>query len=261
MVEIHRIQTKVFQNRIKIKMDLKNKIAVVTGGSSGIGRAISVALAKEGCKVVFTYNSNEKGANETLKEIGKDGFKFKADMHEEKDLESLFDFVKEKFGKLDILVNNAGANRPRALFDTEVWKEIFQVNLFSAVFCSGRAVELMKDGGKILNTSSVYAEGKACFKGLPAYGASKAAINHFTQTMAKNFAPKVLINAIAPGYVQTPLWGEITKKEFEKSGKEQLIERMIQSEEIANMAVSIIKNDAMTGEIVVVDGGISLKTV
>lgn len=242
-------------------MDLKNKIAVVTGGSSGIGQAISIALAKEGCKVVFTYNSNEKGADETLKEVGKDGFKFKADMHEEKDLETLFDFVKEKFGKLDVLVNNAGVNRPRDLFDTKVWKEIFQVNLFSTVFCSGRAVELMKNGGKILNISSIFGFGNACWKGLPAYGASKATINHFTQTMAKNLAPKILMNAIAPGYVQTPLWGDKTDKEFEDSGKEQLIERMIKPKEIADMAVAVIKNDAITGEIVVVDGGLSLKTV
>ncbi|HTK03806.1 MAG TPA: SDR family oxidoreductase [Alphaproteobacteria bacterium] len=187
--------------------------------------------------------------------------KFKADMRNEEDLENLFKFVKEKFGKLDILVNNAGANQPRDLFDSKVWKEIFQINLFSTVFCSGKAIELMKDGGKILNISSIYGDGKACWTGLPAYGAAKAAVNHFTQTMAKNFAPKILVNAIAPGYVRTPLWGDKTEKEFEDAGNEQLIERMMKPEEIADIAVAVIKNDAMTGEIVVVDGGISLKTV
>lgn len=176
-------------------------------------------------------------------------------------MEALFNFVKEKFGKLDILVNNAGINRPRELFGMDTWRETFQVNLFSAVFCSGKAAELMKDGGKILNISSIYAEGKACFKGLAAYGASKAALSNFTQVLAKNLAPKVLVNAIAPGYVKTPLWINTSEEEFNKSGKEQLIERMIKPEEIANMALAIIKNDAMTGEVVVVDGGISLKTV
>ncbi len=242
-------------------MDLKNKIAVITGGSSGIGKAIVIALAKEGCKVVFTYNSNEKGANETLKGAGEKAIKFKADSNEEKDLMAVFDYVDKEFRKLDILVNNAGVNRPRDLFDTKVWKAVFQVNLFATVYCSGRAVELMKNGGKILNTSSIFGEGKACWKGLPAYGASKAAINHFTQTMAKNFAPKILVNAIAPGYVKTPLWKDTTEEGFVESGKEQLIGRMIKPEEIAEMAVAIIKNDAMTGEIVVVDGGLSLKTV
>ncbi len=242
-------------------MDLKDKIAIVTGGSSGIGQAISIALAQAGCKVAFIYNSDEDGAQETLKRIGKDGIKFKVDMHDEKNIQAAFDSIRKKFGKLDILVNNAGINRPRDLFDVGVWKEIFQVNLFASVFCTGKAVELMKDGGRILNISSIYAEGKACQKDLPAYGASKAAISHFTQVMAKNLAPSILINAIAPGYVKTPLWKGASEEQFEKSGKEQLIGRMILPEEIAQMAVAVITNDAMTGEVVVVDGGISLKTV
>ncbi len=243
-------------------MDLKNKVALVTGGSSGIGKAICIALVKEGCKVIFTYNSNEKGANETLNDLDVEtALKFKVDMRDEDEIGKLFDFVKEKFGKLDVLVNNAGANRPRDLFDTKVWKEIFQVNLFSLVSCSEKAIELMENGGKILNISSIYGDGKACWNGLPAYGASKAAVNHFTQTLAKNLAPKILVNALAPGYVRTPIWGDKTDKEFEESGKEQLIERMIKPEEIAEMAVAVIKNDAMTGEIIVVDGGVSLKTV
>ncbi|TAJ14187.1 SDR family NAD(P)-dependent oxidoreductase, partial [Patescibacteria group bacterium] len=95
-------------------MNLKDKVAVITGGSSGIGKAISIALAKEGCSVVFTYNANEGGANEVLAQIGKNASKFKVDMGNEKEIETLFDFIKKKFGKLDILVNNAGIkNRPR----------------------------------------------------------------------------------------------------------------------------------------------------
>lgn len=245
-------------------MKLKDKVVLVTGGSSGIGKAIVIAFAKENCNVIFTYNSKEKESEDIVKEVMQLGVKVlsvKVDMHSEEDIEKLFDQVKEKFKTLDILVNNAGINRPRDLFDTKVWKEIFQVNLFSVVFCTGKAVKLMKNRGKILNISSIYAEGKACWKGLPAYGASKAAISHFTQTMAKNLAPKILINAIAPGYVKTPLWMETSEEDFEKSGKEQLIERMIMPEEIAEMAVAIVKNNAMTGEVVVVDGGISLKTV
>lgn len=235
-------------------MYLKNKIALVTGGSSGIGKAIVENLVKEGCKVIYTYNSHELGGVETA-------FKFKVDLHDEDSMQKLFDFVDKKFGKLDILVNNAGVNRPRGLFNPEDWREIFQVDLFSIVYVIGKAVELMKGKGKILNITSVYSEGKACFKGMAPYGAAKAALNHYTQMLAKNLAPGILVNAVAPGYVQTPLWGEKTHKEFEESGKEQLIERMIQPEEIAEMAIAVIKNDAMTGEIVMVDGGVSLKTV
>ncbi len=242
-------------------MDLKDKIAVVTGGSSGIGQAISVALVKQGCKVIFTYNSNEDGAKKTLKILGKSGIKYKVDLHKEEDMDKLFDFVKKEFGKLDILVNNAGANRPRDLFDTKVWREIFQINLFALVYCTDKAVKLMKTGGKVLNISSIYADAKACWKGLPAYGAAKAAVSHFTQTMAKNLSPKILVNAIAPGYVRTPLWKDTTEEGFKESGKEQLIERMIKPSEIAHMATAILENDAMTGEVVIIDGGISLKTI
>lgn len=245
-------------------MNLKSKVVLVTGGSSGIGKAIVIALAKEGCNVVFTYNSKKAESEDLVKEIKSlsiEALAIKVDMHSEDEIKKLFEVVEEKFNTLDVLVNNAGVNKPRDLFDTKVWKEIFQVNLFSVVQCTGLAVKLMKNGGKVINISSVYAEGKACWKGLPAYGAAKAAISHFTQTLAKNLAPKILVNAIAPGYVKTPLWKDTSEEDFEKSGQEQLIERMIMPEEIAQMAVAIVKNDAMTGEVVVVDGGISLKTI
>lgn len=245
-------------------MNLKDKVVLVTGGSSGIGKAIVYAFAHEGSNIIFTYNSKKAESETIVKEIEQLGVRVlavKADMHSEDDIKKLFAHVKDKFKMLDILINNAGINRPRDLFDTKVWKEVFQVNLFSVVLCTEKAVGLMGNGGKVLNISSIYAEGKACWKGLPAYGASKAAISHFTQTLAKNLAPKILVNAIAPGYVQTPLWVDTSEEEFKESGEEQLIERMIQPEEIADMAVAVIKNDAMTGEIVVVDGGLSLKTI
>lgn len=242
-------------------MVLKRKVALITGASSGIGQAIAVELAKKGCTVIFTYNSNGKGADETLKKLGNKGSKFKVDMYDESRVEDLFSFVKKKAGNLDILVNNAGINRPRGLFKVEDWKEIFQVDLFSVISVTGQAVKLMKGRGRILNITSVYGDGKACYKGIAPYGAAKAALNHYTQMLSKNLAPKILVNAIAPGYVKTPLWGEKTEKEFEESGMEQLIERMINPSEIAHMAVAVIESDAMTGEIVLVDGGISLKTV
>lgn len=242
-------------------MNLDKKIALVTGASSGIGKAIALSLATKGATVVFTYNSNKKGADEVLAAVGKKGMMVKVDMRNDNEIIELFTSIKKTYGKLDILVNNAGVNRPRDMFDPSVWKEVFQINLFSLVLCTGEAIKLMNDGGKILNISSVYGDGKSCWRGLPAYGASKAGVNHFTQSMAKNLAPKILVNAIAPGYVQTPLWGTKSEQEFIDSGKEQLIERMIQPNEIADIAVAVIQSEAMTGEVVTVDGGISLKTV
>ncbi len=245
-------------------MTLKDKTVLITGGSSGMGKAMALAFAKAGSNIVFTYNTKKTEAAKVesqIKKMGVDALAMEVDLQSEPDIENLFKQVANEFKKLDILINNAGINRPRELFAMSTWRETFQVNLFAAVFCSEKAIELMKNGGKIINISSIYAEGKACFKGLAAYGASKAALSHFTQTLAKNLAPNTLVNAIAPGYVQTPLWEDTSEADFIASGKEQLIDRMIMPEEIASMAVVIAENDAMTGEVVVVDGGISLKTI
>lgn len=245
-------------------MELKGKIAVVTGGSSGIGQACVMALAQAGCHVIFTYNSKKEEAEKIQKDtqnLGVNSLYLKMDLHVEKEVVDVFEKIKQEFGQVDILINNAGINQPRDLFDTKVWKEVFQVNLFSLVLSTQKAVELMKNGGRIIHITSIYGEGKACGKGLAAYGASKAAVNHFTQTLAKNLAPRILVNAIAPGYVKTPLWKDTSEEQFAESGKDQLIERMISPSEIAEMVLAVAKNDAMTGEVVVVDGGLSLKTV
>jgi len=242
-------------------MDLKNKVAVVTGGSSGIGRAICIALANEGCKVVFTYNSSEKGAEETLKKLGKNCFKFKMDLRNEKEIEKLFEFVKKEFGKLDILVNNAAYNKAGDIFNLEIWKEALISNVVGIVATIKYSKPLMHNSGKILNISSIYAEDKVAWQGKAAYSASKAAVDNLTRTFAKEFGSKILINAIAPGYVDTSSWDEFPKEVKERSKMELLIERMINPKEIADMAIAVIKNDAMTGEVVVVDGGLSLKTV
>jgi 3-oxoacyl-[acyl-carrier protein] reductase len=242
-------------------MTLKDKKVLITGASSGIGQAIAIALANENAEVAITYNSNENGAKKTLQTLGSKGLMFKVDMRSEGEIKHMFEELKERWGNLDILVNNAGVNRPRGLFDPNDWREVFQIDLFSVVLCTGKAVELMKDSGKILNITSIYGFGQSCYKGIAPYGAAKSALNHYTQVLAKNLAPNILVNAIAPGYVKTPLWGNKTEKEFIESGREQLIERMIEPNEIADMAKAILQNDAMTGEIVIVDGGISLKTI
>lgn len=243
-------------------MNLKNKIAVVTGGSSGIGQAICIALANEGCKVIFTYNSNEKGADETLKKLGDGSFKFKVDLRQEKDIKNLFEFVKEKFGKLDVLVNNAGIEvLSDDQFDSATWQKTFEADLFWAVQCTKHAIFLIGESGMILNISSEYADEWMGYKDSMAYSAAKAALNNFTKTLAKGLAPNVNVNAISPGYVDTPMWKHTTDEQKKVFGKDLLIGRFIKPEEIADMAVAIIKNDAMTGEVVVVDGGLSLKTV
>ncbi len=243
-------------------MDLKNKVALVTGGSSGIGQAICIALAQEGCKVIFTYNSNEEGANETLKKVGENGQKFKVDVRNETDINNVFKFIKNKYENIDILVNSAGIEVPGDdKLDISVWRETFEVDLFSVVLITKYAADLISEGGRILNISSGYGEENSgsvwCF----AYSAAKAGLNSFSRTLAKKLAPKINVNALSPGYVDTPMWKVTTDDQKKELGKDQLIGRFIKSEEIADMALATIKNDAMTGEVVVLDGGLSLKTV
>ncbi len=242
-------------------MNLKNKIAIVTGGSSGIGQAICIALAKEGCKVVFTYNSNEKGANETLKELGEKGIKFNVDSRKEEDIKKLFEFVAKELKHLDILVNNAGKTLMGDNLDIKLWREVFDITLFPIIITTSEAIKLMNGMGKILNISSIFGDDHANNKKFAPFGAAKAAMNNFTSTMAKNLAPGILVNAIIPGYVLTPLWGNMSEEDIKSNSSEQLINRFIKPEEIAEMSLAIIKNDAMTGEVVVVDGGLSLKTI
>ena len=244
-------------------MNLKDKVAVVTGGSSGIGRAIAVALAKDGCKVVFTYNSNEKGADETLNALGggEKASKFKVDIRKENEIDALYKFIEEKFGKLDILVNNAGKTLMGDNLDLKLWRGVFDITLFPAIKFTSGAVNLMKLGGRILNISSIFGDDHANNKKFVPFGAAKAALNNFTSTMAKNLGPKILINGIMPGYVLTPLWGDISEADIKSNSAETLINKFIMPSEVADIALAIIKNDAMTGEVVVVDGGLSLKTV
>ncbi len=242
-------------------MNLGGKVAIVTGGSSGIGRAICLALAKEGCGVIFTFNTNEKGASETLERIGEGNFKYQVDVRKETDINKFFNFVKKKFGKLDILVNNAGKTLRGDNLDVKLWREVFDITLFPAVKFTAEGLKLMSNDGRILNISSIYGDGHTNNKKFVPFGAAKAALNNFTSTMAKNLAPGILVNGIAPGYVLTPLWGKLTDDQVKSNSSDQLINRFIKPEEIADVAIAVIKNDAMTGEVVVVDGGLSLKTV
>lgn len=241
-------------------MNLKDKVALVTGGSSGIGQAICISLSNEGCSVIFTYNSNEKGAGETLSKLGNNSFKYKVDLQNENEIKGLFDFAKEKFGKLDILVNNAGKTLIGDNLDIKLWRQVFDITLFPTISCTAEALKLMEKG-KIINISSIFGDNKANNKKFVPFGAAKAAMNNFTTTMAKNLAPNILINAIMPGYVLTPLWGKMTDEDIASNSSEQLINRFIMPSEVADMALSIIKNDAITGEIVILDGGLSLKTI
>lgn len=249
-------------------MNLKGKVVLVTGAATGIGRAIALAFAHEGASLVINYRTKKNEAEEVLKvtsSLGGDHILVQADVGKGDQVRSMFDEVNKHYGSLDILVNNAGDARSIDIEKSPIWDWMYQMenNFFSAVLCTREFLKMKgsEDIRKIINISSIWGFDDKCLPDYMAYGASKAALNSFTKNMAKKYAPNLLVNAIAPGYVLTPHWGEMSKEEKKSEGASQLIDRFITTEEIAEGAILIAKNDAMTGTILSIDGGIGLKTV
>lgn len=247
-------------------MQLKDKVVLITGASGGIGQSIAIAFAKEGSKIVINYKSNKKDAEETLRQIKKinsQGLIFQGDVSDENTVKKLFKKTLEVFKKIDILINNAGWPTPGYLEKTDKnhWLVNFNNNFFTTVLCSKEAVKVMKKqgGGKIINTSSVMGINYGGREGIIAYSAAKAAVINFTKTLAKQVAPNILVNAVAPGRTQTSYYKQFDKKTLRSFIEANPIGRMIEPEEITEAFLFIAKNDALTGSIIVVDGGYTLK--
>lgn len=240
------------------------KVALVTGASKGIGKAVAVALSKQGCSVVINFKSDTKAGEDVLKECSKhsDGNMIaQADVSLENDVAKLFEQIKNKFGHLDILVNSAGVfDSKDSPTNIEAFENIYRNNFLSTVLVTKYALKLM-DTGKIVNISSIHGRLGHGKPGAIAYSAFKAALESYTKNLAKDVAPKILVNAIAPGRVLTTMWGDPSNEEQEVLGRAHLIERMIKPEEIADGVIFLVKNDAICGEILTIDGGMSLVTL
>jgi NAD(P)-dependent dehydrogenase (short-subunit alcohol dehydrogenase family) len=235
-------------------MDLKNKVVLVTGGAIGIGEAIVREFAKNGSTVVVNYNRSKKEAEKLVVELEADGVSalaVKADVSNEEEIGSLFDQVVQKFGSVDVLINNAGYSTGEDFLKgtRKLWLDQLTNNFLSVVSCSQKFLEINKGktDKKIINISSIYGFGGVGDSGFMQYCASKAAVNNFTENLAK-FSGPVLVNAIAPGYVWTPQWYEISKEEKDKFGENLVIKRFIEPNEIADGVIFLAKNDAITGE-------------
>lgn len=173
----------------------------------------------------------------------------------------MFTKISNKFQSLDILVNNAGvfanSDNPN---DLKVFDKMFRFDLLGPIRITEQFLKLCKVG-KIVNVSSIHGRlGHGSPSGI-AFSALKASLESYTKNLARSLAPKILVNGIAPGRTLTPLWGNLSDKEEKELGEGQLINRFIKPEEIASGIVFLIKNDAVCGEILTVDGGMSLKTL
>ena len=246
-------------------MILKDRVVLITGSSSGIGRATAVRFAEEGCKVVINYRANRAGGEETLaklKEITEDSLLLQADVSIEDDVERLFKETIDKFGTVDILINNAAIGTDRRPFmeaSYDDFQEMIQTDITSVFMCSQQAALIMQEQGhgKILNTSSI--RGWESGGRAPVYAAMKAAVNSFTKSFAKMVAPNIQVNAVAPGFVKTRTYNSMPKEMIDGFIESTYLKRWVTKEEIADAFVFLAQNDAMTGQVVYVDAGFTLK--
>jgi len=245
-------------------MKLKDKIVVITGSSSGIGRTTAIRFAKEGAKVVVNYNVNKQGGEETLKEIQKHsaGLLVQADVSNPEDIRRLFEEVEKKFGTVHILINNAAIPNDKVPYLEASYEDIVELvhtDLIGPMLCSQIALKYMqKQGfGKILNTSSI--RGAEHGGRSVVYAASKSGINSFSKTLAKMVSPTIQVNAVAPGFVKTRNYDKMTKEQTDTFIDQTYLKRWVTEEEISDAFVFLAKNDAMTGQVIYVDAGFTLK--
>jgi 3-oxoacyl-[acyl-carrier protein] reductase len=252
-------------------MDLTGRVAIVTGGGTGIGRAVSMRLARSGAKaVVVNYSRSVKDAESTvhqLESLGIQAISHQADVADEAAVRRMVSATVDRFGALDILVNNAGTTRfiPYQDLDAltdEVWDEIIGVNLKGTFYCCrAAALELRKRKGAIVNVSSISAY-RATGSSI-AYAVSKAGIVQLTRALARSLAPDVRVNSVSPGLVSTrwfrTRFGEDEALAQEESfAKTTPLQRVASAEDVAQAIVSLLENDVITGQDLVVDGGKSI---
>jgi 3-oxoacyl-[acyl-carrier protein] reductase len=235
-------------------MDLNEKVAVITGGSRGIGKAIAISLSKKGAKIAVNYSSGADAADKVISEIegmGGKAMKVKADVSKPSEVRAMFQTVLERFGRVDVLVNNAGTvGKPQLLEISEAeWDRVLAVNLKGMFNCCQAVIPifLKQSGGKIINMSSV--AGKMGGASGVHYGASKAGVIGLTMALSTEFAKKnIYVNAIAPGPVKTEMFQGLPASLQERFAETTHVGRVCEPSEIAHAVVFLLENDFMAGE-------------
>jgi 3-oxoacyl-[acyl-carrier protein] reductase len=254
-------------------MDLAGRVALVTGGAAGIGRATALRLAKLGAAgVAITYCTSRTGAEQVAGELGQNGTRalcVAVDIKSDDQVRRMVQQVGAHFGRLDILVNNAGMTRWVPLQDLEaltdaVWDEILDVNLKGAFRCARAAAPLLSNvSGMIVNVSSISGIlAPATLSSLP-YGAAKAALIYITRALAVALAPGVRVNAVAPAFTDTPWmrehFGGAYDETIARASLQFPLRRIASAEDIAGAIAGLITGgDFVSGETLVVDGGLRL---
>jgi 3-oxoacyl-[acyl-carrier protein] reductase len=243
---------------------LKDKAVIITGGSRGIGRAAAILMARAGANIVFDYHQNQKAAGEVVDEIQKMGRKaitLQGNIGTDAHCKALIDRTVKEFGKIDVLVNNAGiwTYAPIEEMKEEVWRETLEINLSGLVYCTRYAVQQMKrqGNGRIINISSTAGQRGEAFHSH--YAATKGAIISLTKSWASELGPQILVNCVAPGWVDTDMSADPLKDPDEYKQIVSIIplKRVATAEEIAGPILFLASDlsNFMTGEVVNVNGG------
>ena len=249
-----------------MSFNLKGHVALVTGGSRGIGRGIALRLASEGVKVGVNYNTGAAQAHEVVEEItsgGGEAIAIQADISKQSQVTDMFRTILERWERIDILVNNAGIRKDRLLMrmTTEEWDSAINVNLKGAYFCTKAALPQMarQRRGRIINMSSVV--GVAGNPGQANYSASKAGLIGLTKTVAKEMARRnITANALAPGYIITSMVEELSENLRSQVLARVPMGRLGTPEDIAGLVAFLCSDEAsyITGQVIRVDGGLAI---
>jgi len=244
-------------------LSLTDKVALVTGAAQGIGKAVALLLARNGADLIVSDINLEK-AEETAKEIqaiGRKAMAIKVDVANLGDVEQMVEAVLGRFGHIDILINNAGITRDRLVLrmTEEDWDAVLNINLKGTFHCTKAVIRHMSKqrSGKIVNIASVVGEmGNA---GQANYSASKAGVIGFTKTIAREFAQRgINVNAIAPGYIETPMTESLPEKAKEELKRIIPMERLGRPEDVAEAVLFLVSEASsyITGQVLNVNGGI-----
>ncbi len=250
-------------------MSLKGKIALITGGSRGIGRAITIKLASEGTNVIINYLRKRETAEKTAQAVGEMGVivhLIRANLAEPEKIDKMFAEIEEKFGKLDILINNAASGVARSAMELDVdgWDWTLDINARAGFLCAQKAARLMKNGGTIVNISSLGS--KMVMPVYTAVGVSKAALEALTRYLAIELAPKgIRVNAVSAGAVESEALKLYTG---DPNLPKPMITntpagRMVLAEDIAKLVSFLCSDDSemIRGQTIIIDGGLSLSAL